>query len=81
MSLLKRVTTKDLVDICTKWEGESEEIDCDINLEINGIKYHAYTVSVSYRDLLFYTDTCDIQYLVDSYGDKNYAVIHGMTNK
>ena len=57
-------------------DNESHEIDCDITLSVNGEYWKAYAVSVSYRDLLFYTDQGTVTYLIDSYPHGDYAVLH-----
>ena len=57
-------------------DNESHEIDCDITLSVNGEYWKAYSVSVSYRDLLFYTDQGTVTYLIDSYPHGDYAVLH-----
>lgn len=56
--------------------AESEELDCDITLSVNGEQWKAYAVSVSYRDLLFFTDQGTVTYLIDSYPHGDYAVLH-----
>ena len=56
--------------------SESEEIDCNITLSVNGEQWKAYSVSVSYRDLFFYTDQGTVTYLIDSYPHGDYAVLH-----
>jgi len=67
---------KDLIDLAVNHDEESIEVDCSINLDIDDVECKAYSVSISYRDLLFYTDKGTIQYLVDSYGDRHTAVLH-----
>lgn len=67
---------KDLIDLVVDPNGDYDELDCSINLTVEGIDYHAYGVSIAYRDLLFHTDKGTIQYLVDSYGDRHTAVLH-----
>ncbi len=67
---------KDLIDLAVNYEGESIEVDCSINLEVDDVEYKAYSVSISNRDLLFYTEKGTIQYLVDSYGDNHTAVLY-----
>ena len=57
-------------------DNESNELDCDITLSVNGESWKAYSVSVSYRDLLFYTDQGTVTYLIDSYPHGDYAVLH-----
>ena len=37
-------------------DNDSTELDCNITLSVNGEQWRAYSVSVSYRDLLFYTE-------------------------
>lgn len=67
---------KDLIELSVNHDEESIEVDCSINLEVDGIEYKAYGVSLAYRDLLFYTDKGTIQYLIDSYSDNHTAVLY-----
>lgn len=74
-----RKQVKTILTLIQKAKGhnaESEEIDCDITLSVNGEYWKAYSVSVSYRDLLFYTDQGTVTYLIDSYSHGDYAVLH-----
>lgn len=66
----------DLKELAVNHNEESIEVDCNIDLKVDDVEYNAYSVSISYRDLLFYTDKGTIQYLVDSYGDRHTAVLH-----
>lgn len=70
------IDLKDLIELAVNHDEESIEVDCSINLDIDDVEYNAYSVSVSNRDLLFYTEKGTIQYLVDSYGDRHTAVLH-----
>lgn len=45
-----------LIQKAKSHNSESEELDCDLTLSVNGEYWKAYSVSVSYRDLFFYTD-------------------------
>lgn len=67
---------KDLIELAVNYDDESLEVDCNIDLEVDDVEYNAYSVSISNRDLLFYTDKGAIQYLVDSYGDRHTAVLY-----
>ena len=71
----KELTFNDFVDMSVNWKGESKEFDCDIVLrdDEEGIDCHAYTCSVSNRDLLFFCDNGTLNFLVDSYGGRNIA--------
>lgn len=74
-----RKQVRTMIELIQKAKGhntESEEIDCDITLSVNGEYWKAYSVSVAYRDLLFYTDQGNVTYLIDSYGYDDYAVLH-----
>ena len=57
-------------------DNESHELDCNITLSVNGEYWKAYSVSVSHRDLLFFTDQGTVTYLIDSYPHGDYAVLH-----
>ena len=61
---------------CMAGDNESHELNCDITLSVNGEYWKAYAVSVSYRDLLFYTDQGTVTYLIDSYPHGDYAVLY-----
>lgn len=69
-------TMLELIQKAKGHNAESEEIDCDITLSVNGEYWEAYSVSVSHRDLLFYTDQGTVTYLIDSYSHGDYAVLH-----
>ena len=69
-------TMLELIQKAKHHNAESEELDCDITLSVNGEYWKAYSVSVSYRDLLFYTDQGTVTYLIDSYSHGDYAVLH-----
>lgn len=47
-----------------------KEIECGITLQVEGEKFHAYTVSIAHQDLLFYCDKGTLNYLVDSIEDR-----------
>lgn len=73
----KQITTMlTLIQKAKNHNAESEELDCDITLSVNGEYWKAYSVSVSYRDLLFYTNQGTVTYLIDSYHHGDYAVLH-----
>lgn len=71
LELIQRAKVKSMAA-----DNESNELDCDITLSVNGEYWRAYSVSVSYRDLLFYTDQGTVTYLIDSYPHGDYAVLH-----
>lgn len=70
------VDLKDLIELAINHDDESIEVDCSINLDIDDVECNAYSVSIAYRDLLFYTNKGTIQYLIDSYGGNHTAVLH-----
>ena len=47
---------------------KSRSLECDVTLEADGEKFHAYEVSIANQDLLFFTDKGTLNYLVDNYG-------------
>ena len=55
---------------------ETTEVECKITLHVSGESRIAYACSVSYRDLMFYTDQGTVTYLVDVYGDRITWEIH-----
>ena len=71
IELIQRAKVKRMAE-----DNESHELDCDITLSVNGEYWRAYSVSVSYRDLLFYTDQGTVTYLIDSYPYGDFAVLH-----
>ena len=50
--------------------NHSTSIECNLCLDVDGEKFHAYEVSVANRDLLFFCDKGTLNYLVDTYGDR-----------
>lgn len=56
--------------------NESTEYDCNVNLVIEGDTWQAYTVTISYKDIMFYCNEGDVTYLVDSYGDRHVAELY-----
>jgi len=69
-------TFKQLVDYSVRYKGPTKELDCNIELKVDGKTFNAYSVSVSNRDLLFYCDNCSITYLVDNISGNDLAVLH-----
>lgn len=69
--LIQRTKVKSMVA-----DHDSNELDCNITLSVNGEYWKAYSVSVSYRDLLFFTNQGTVTYLIDSYPHGDYAVLH-----
>jgi diaminopimelate decarboxylase len=65
-------TLSQAIDLSLKAKS-SREIDTNLKIEIEGQLWTAYTVAISYRDILFYCDKGTATFLVDSYGDKNVA--------
>ncbi len=59
-------------------EKNTKSLECDLTLAIDGIKYHAYEVSIAHRDLLFYTDKGTLNYVIDSYGDSHTAELYSI---
>lgn len=73
----KQITTMlTLIQKAKNHNAESEELDCDITLSVNGEYWKAYSVSVSYRDLFFCTDQGIVTYLIDSYSHGDCAVLY-----
>lgn len=50
------------------YNRSQKNLECDLTLTVDGIKYHAYEVSVAHQDLLFFTDKGTLNYVVDNYG-------------
>lgn len=58
----------------SKNAAESHEMPCDISLCEDGEIFKAYTVSIAYRDLLFYTDKGTLAYDVNTIGSTDYVI-------
>ena len=69
-------TMLELIQKAKHHNAESEELDCDITLSVNGEHWTAHSVSVAHRDLLFYTDQGTVTYLIDSYPHGDYAALY-----
>lgn len=54
----------------------TKEHDCELELNVNGETWDAYSVSISHKDLLFYCEQGIATYVVDSYGDKHIAELY-----
>lgn len=68
---MKKNTFEHLVELSVKHKGQNKYLPCDISLDVDGKTYNAYEVSIHTRDLLFFTDKGTLNYVVDSYGDRN----------
>ena len=66
----------DLVILSVNHTGEPMELDCSLTLCVGNLELQAYTVSVSTRDLLFYTSNGTVTYLVDMYAERPRVVLH-----
>lgn len=76
---MENIQIKTMLALIQKARGhnaESEELDCDLTLSVNGEYWKAYAVSVAHRELLFCTDQGTVTYLIDSYSHGDYAVLH-----
>jgi hypothetical protein len=65
----------DLVDISLT-ALDTNELDCSLTINHDGIDYQAYTAAVSYCELTLYTNAGTFTYVVDVYGSNHYAVLH-----
>lgn len=52
---------------------DPQEVSCDLILKVEDRELKAHSVSISNRDLLFFTESGTVTYLVDSYGDDHVA--------
>lgn len=50
-----------------------EEISCDVPLKVEGHNLKAHSVSISQKDLMFYTKNGTVSYVVDTYGGEHVA--------
>lgn len=60
-----------LIDLAIKTQGNTERDCTGLILNANGNEYKPYSVSITHRDLLFFCDNATLNYLVDTYGDRN----------
>jgi uncharacterized membrane protein len=44
----------------------TKALECDLALDVDGERFHAYEVSISNQDLLFFCDKGTLNYVVDS---------------
>jgi hypothetical protein len=51
------------------------ENDCKIDLELDGEKIQAYTVSIAYRELLFYCDGLTVSFDVNTIGGRDSILL------
>lgn len=59
-------------------DGKTEgEIDADFIIDVDGMTWNVYTVSISHRDILCYCDKGTATFLVDSYGDRHVPELFG----
>ena len=63
-------TIEQVIELALKAD-ESKEYDCVIDLEEDGIKYSAYGVFVSFREMTFLCKDVTLTYMVDTYGDRH----------
>ena len=66
-------TTKKLTDIMpskSELQKKPIEIDCNIELEINGKIWSAYTANFCIGDVLLYCDKGTSTFVIDWYGDE-----------
>lgn len=75
------MTFKDFVHLSVSHKGENEYHACNIQLKHDGKTYKAHEVSVAHRDLLFFTDSDTLNFVVDSYGDRHVAELFNVDNK
>lgn len=62
----------ELSDLISAAIGDANvTIDCDFTVEVDGQTCDVYEASVTYRDILLFTDKGTVTYFVDSYGDRH----------
>ncbi len=61
----------DCIELSLKDSCESNEIDVNFSVQVEGDTWQAYTACISHRDILLFTDKGTCTFLVDSYGTKN----------
>ena len=65
---------KALVELATETDTQTN-VPCDIKVDIEGEQWTAYEASVSYRDILLFTDKGTVTLLVDSYSGRHVAEV------
>lgn len=58
-----------------------KEYDAKFNVEINEETWNVYEVVISNRDISITCNQGYAEYLVDSYGDDHFAVLHNWENE
>ena len=61
-----------LAATCTK----PRTIECNLTLQVDDEKFHAYEVSIANCDLLFYCDKGTANYVVDTYGNQTFCELY-----
>lgn len=51
------------------------ENDCKIDLDLDGEKIQSYTVSIAYRELLFYCDGLTVSFDVNTIGGRDSILL------
>jgi len=64
------MTMNDLIEIALS-DNLPDSYDVNLTLDIDGEPWQAYEANVAYRDILLLCDKGTLNYLVDTYGDKN----------
>ena len=72
------MTFSDLINKAASYDQESIELDINLDLNVDSEVYRAYTVSIAYCDLMFYTDKGILTYVVDKYKHKNVAELYSV---
>jgi hypothetical protein len=71
-------TFKDFVEFAANYNGKTiEDVACDIEINLSQddepFLFHAYSVSISSRELTFYGETGYLSYVIDLYGTRPVA--------
>lgn len=57
--------------------SETQSIDADFSIEVEGNQWTVYEVSISHQDILCFCEQGTATFLVDTYGnDKSFATLH-----
>lgn len=59
----------DLIELSTNHTGDSIEVDCSFHIDTNHGVFFIYSASLSYRDIILYSEKGTLTFLVDTYGD------------
>lgn len=75
---MKNLKLDQIIEKAIKHKGENKYYPTNIELKEEGTKYKCYEVSICHRDLLFFADKGTLNYVIDSYGDRNVLELYSI---